>query len=114
MYFVCKNIEKYLENHADEVIPFYDLLRIMIMLGESSYCSVFFENFLETFNKILQYLKKDQEKEFLLIGRPIKILILRMLANSFSSEKGKAELMRNSEEILESLRKLQGFYAKTR
>ena len=111
LFFVCKNIEKYLENHSDEVIPFYDLLRIMI--GESSYCSVFFQNCIETFMKILQYLKKDQEKEFLLIGRPIKILILRMLANGFSSEEGKAELVRNSEEILDLLRKLQRFYAKT-
>lgn len=109
--FVCSNLMNYIEKHSDEAIPFYDLLRIM--MAENSYSSIFFENFLDTFNKLLDFLKKDQEKDFQLISRPIKILILRIISNAFSSEAGKNFMVKKHEEILELIKRIYKFYAKS-
>lgn len=108
--FVCKNIEKYIENHSDEVIPFYDLLRIM--LAETAYCKIFHEEFSGTLDKIIEYFKKDQQKDFQLLPKPIKILILRTLVNNFSCESGKIQMLKKKDEILDLAEKTSKFFSK--
>ena len=109
--FIGKNIEKYIIAPSDEDIPFYDFLRIMI--GEKVYCQIFFEDFEEIFNLIIELLKTDVEKEFKFVKKPSRILIVRGLANAFCSESGMKSMLKKKEEIIALISKLQKFSLKS-
>ena len=108
--FLLKNLLSYIDNFSMDEVPFFDLFRML--LGEASYCEIFFENFKQSIEKFFSYLKNDIESGFKAIEKPIRVLLLRVLCNGFASEAGKVELMKKSSQLHEIAGKYLDFFMK--
>ena len=109
--FLANNMTAYMEEYSIDAIAFYDLFKML--LGENSYCQIFFEEFSENFDKILGFMRKDEKNGFKIIEKPVRVLILRTLCNCFAAESGKAEIGKRSVEVLDLALKYLDFFMKT-
>ena len=109
--FLVNNMNAYMEEYSIDAIAFFDLFRML--LGENSYCQIFFEELSENFEKLLGFMRKDEKNDFKIIEKPVRVLILRTLCNCFSAESGKAEIGKKSNEILDLALKYLDFFMKT-
>ena len=60
--FLIENMKSYLNNSANESVPFFDLFRIF--LAEEGFSEVVAQNFGEFINELIELLEKERKKVY--------------------------------------------------